>query len=532
MLFKKNTRITQSDMDPIIEKLRSGNLTSDLDDVVARLKTMGTSAFPLLFQAIVDGRITASHVGYVLHSFGRTGGQALVTALGSSDLRLRTAAASALATYDWSEQIKVVSPAIPLLITALSDSSAPLRKEAAGALGPIASTSQQAIDALTKALSDPDQEVRLCVISSLQIIGTKARSAVPFLLPLAEHPDPQIRRYVLQALCGIQPGMSTLPALLMKALQDPIEEVRTSALQSLTPQLWQPDMARTLETLLKGAGPVTKGEVLKAAIKLKDKAGSLVDLISTLSADPNKRVADKALDALWSVTGDAARVIPLVRTCIRMRGGCDQSLCDVIAKMGPEASPFVESLAQALTTGSYDLRWAAASALAQIGPGAEGAIVPLISSLAHPSSLVASVSATALAQIGPRALPGLLEALDSGDVRSREYAQDALGQMGELAGTSVSKLLRSMLSSSVETERNWAAIALGEISGLKEVVPRLISCLNAPEEQTSLRAAKALGKIGKGARAAIPALEAMAASTSPRRAREAEAALRLIKPLS
>lgn len=121
---------------------------------------------------------------------------------------------------------KTEKTAVPLLIDALKDPDADIRRDAAWNLGNLGD--ERAIPALTEALKDQDDDVRFHVARNL---GKFEEPAVPFLLDALEDPDEYVRRYAAWIL-GVIGDDRAIPAL-ETALNDPSEYVRKGAEQAL-----------------------------------------------------------------------------------------------------------------------------------------------------------------------------------------------------------------------------------------------------------------------------------------------------------
>lgn len=121
---------------------------------------------------------------------------------------------------------KTEKTAVPLLIDALKDPDADIRRDAAWNLGSLGD--DRAIPALTEALKDQDDDVRFHVARNL---GKFGGPAVPFLLSALKDPDEHVRRYAAWIL-GTIGDDRVIPAL-KDALEDSSEYVRKGVEQAL-----------------------------------------------------------------------------------------------------------------------------------------------------------------------------------------------------------------------------------------------------------------------------------------------------------
>jgi HEAT repeat protein len=117
----------------------------------------------------------------------------LMKELKSRDSKSRIAAAEELGHIG---QIKksLAEPAVPVLIDALHDSDAGVRKAVAEALGKVDPDVKVAVPALTNALKDKAPPVRQSAAGALGQIGPEAKDAVPALRELQKDSDRAVSR--------------------------------------------------------------------------------------------------------------------------------------------------------------------------------------------------------------------------------------------------------------------------------------------------------------------------------------------------
>jgi HEAT repeat protein len=207
----------------------------------------------------------------------------------------------------------------------------------------------------------------------------------------------------------------------------------------------------------------------------------------------------------WRVGGQADKVVPALTRFLLAGGlGVREGIADIFYHMGPAAKAAVPALAQALREGDFDDSWAAADALRAIGREATAAIPILVDSLKNPHS--AQWAVKVLEAIGPEAVPALVQGLRAPDAATREWAADALGQIGSPASAAVTEL--TALLQDRPPVRWWAAIALASIQPEAAVVPILIEALQVEaKEDVRAGAAIALGQIGANARGSLALLQ-------------------------
>lgn len=116
--------------------------------------------------------------------------------------------------------------AVPLLIDALKDEDADIRRDASWNLGNLGD--ERAIPFLAEALKEEDEEVRFHVARN---VGKFGESAVPYMLDAIDDPDEHVRRYAAWILGNI--GDERAVPALEKALEDKSSYVRKGAEQAL-----------------------------------------------------------------------------------------------------------------------------------------------------------------------------------------------------------------------------------------------------------------------------------------------------------
>jgi HEAT repeat protein len=171
------------------------------------LQKMGAAAVPALIEPLADDdaevRIEAAYALIHLAGDAQAALDPLIAALQhDTDPTVRRYAAMALGRLGPAGQ-----PAIPALAEALKDGHAPVRAEAADALGRLGTRveTETVVNLLIGALSDPEPEVRKEAAEALEGIGPRAKAAVPALTTLEQKdPSPQVRQEAKEALEAIQ----------------------------------------------------------------------------------------------------------------------------------------------------------------------------------------------------------------------------------------------------------------------------------------------------------------------------------------
>jgi hypothetical protein len=122
-----------------------------------------------------------------------------------------------------------------VLIQALEDEAAAMRKAAAEALGEVGPEEEGVVPALAQALGDEDEDVRWAAAEALEAIGPQAAEAVPALMQALEDEDNSVtvRRAAAQALGAIGPqAVEAVPAL-ARALGDESSTLSEDAAEAL-----------------------------------------------------------------------------------------------------------------------------------------------------------------------------------------------------------------------------------------------------------------------------------------------------------
>ena len=169
------------------------------------------------------------------------------------------------------------------------------------------------------------------------------------------------------------------------------------------------------------------------------------------------------------------------------------------------------ALAEALKEDSdREVRQRAAEALAYVGEANEQAINLLLAALGNSDGNVRGSAAAALTSLRtpPDSLVhALLKALGDSRVDVRTHTADILGRLGQRSSIAVSGLIQG-LQDPREDARISAVMALGQVGDASEkVVTALIKCLADDSRTVRKNAAAALGKLGARTDNVISALE-------------------------
>jgi HEAT repeat protein len=199
-------------------------------------------------------------------------------------------------------------------------------------------------------------------------------------------------------------------------------------------------------------------------------------------------------------SGDHRAVEPLIAVLKDEDYVLRMDAAEALGKIGDTRA--VEPLIAVMKDKDYDVRESAAEALGKIGDSR--AIEPLLAAMKDKHDGVQNSAAEALAKIGDsRAISALLVGLKSTGLSGKSYRFELLVKIG----TPALEPLITTLKDKDENVREYAAQALGELGDARAVEPLIIT-LKDKDKNVREYAAKALGKIGDS-RAVEPLIAAM-----------------------
>ena len=393
---------------------------------------------------------------------------------------------------------------VPLLQTALEDSSIQVRKAVIKNLGKLPDKDSKMI--LSIALENPALSVQLLSLSISrernfndndfvqqaleQII---ANNSFPEILQTLHDSDAGVRSSAAKALGQI--GDNRAVPKLIEALGDRSDSVRRSAAAALGQIGDSRAVAKLIEALgdlddlVRSSAAAALGQIgdSRAVAKLIEALGDLDDLVRSSAAQALVKNGSTAVPKLIEALGDRSDSVR-------------RSAAEVLGEIGDSRA--VAKLIEALGDLDDLVRSSAAQALVKNG---STAVPKLIAALGDRKESVHSSAASALGQIGDiRAVPRLIEALGDRKWRVRSSAASALGQISD--SRAVPRLIEALGDRDYEV-RYSAGHALGQI-GDNTAVPRLIEALDDREDSVRYSAASALGRIGDS-RAVAKLIEAL-----------------------
>jgi len=477
------------------------------------------------------------------------------------------------------------SPAVPALITGLTDPDPAIRREIAEVLGRIGPTANQAVPALTTALKDPERDVRAAAaralgttkpdpklvipalvasirteaghrcsepIYTLQALG---EPSVPVLIDLLNDNDPKLRQWVISALGGIGPPAKAAVPVLINSMREPDCKARAWIAESLAKV--GPEAVEPLARALRDRDPRVRGGAARALELMGPRATAAVPVLIAALADHETLAElepargssyvdrDREEEPRPSGYDAALRAIgaPAVPALLERLDSPDRNArvlaLSAIGFIGGEAKSAVPRLLSLLN--DPHIRLEAASALGGIGPAARAAIPPLLAGLKDPDPAFRARAAETIGRIGwqrqaaqfstrtvaRRSIAPLAAALKDTDPRVRAAAATALRDIGSEAAIRIPDLVL-LLCDPVADVRRAALGALPRLDAAATPGPETIGRLLADvDRRVRLAAAKVVGDDDLDAEGVITGL--LAALKDPDPDVRAEAAYKLAR---
>ncbi len=409
--------------------------------------------------------------------------------------------------------IDPVAIAVPNLMTALTDSAATVRAQAATSLGRLGTSSEAAISDLIASLADPDETVRGRAAEALGLVAATDPKTVPALAALLVDPSPAIREAAARALGGLREAATSAVELLVPLLHDRDETVRKVAADAVGRIGVLPGAAT--DTLTEGLE--SKDNVVRArtAEALGDIGGAAADVASALveaAGDDNDRVRAKAVEALGKIGEGAADVaVPrLVRALKDPDNWVSALAAEALGEMGAGADEAIPALVRSLTHANLQVRVNAAEALGKLGPNAAAAVPALERAAKDLDGGVRLGAIRALGAVGPptpESVRVVRAALADPDPQARAAAAEAFGTWGQADDATQADLLGLLDDTNDEVKARVARILPKLIGATPAVVDGLTRRLAEDDgDWVRVEAARALGQLGAAAAPAGAAL--------------------------
>jgi HEAT repeat protein len=232
---------------------------------------------------------------------------ALLDALGDDDAEVRAAAAEGLAA------LPLDAGDVSALLKLLRHRDAPVRAQAARALGKVGPEARKAVEALGEAVQDRNPAVRQAALEGLAGIGPDAAAVVEDVAGALQDPRKEVRRAAVEALGGIGPEAKTAAKALAAALADPdLRPDAVVALGRIGPAAAQArEVVTGLVALLEERDEALRDKAVAALAKVGKPA---VAALRRALADPGKQVrlgAAQALGGMGPAAKDALNLLNL-----------------------------------------------------------------------------------------------------------------------------------------------------------------------------------------------------------------------------
>lgn len=237
-------------------------------------------------------------------------------------------------------------------------------------------------------LKDPDMSVRLKAVEELGPMAESSQEAVDALMEAVSDSDPMVRRFVGYGLSDVKSPSAALIVALMKLFQDPELDPRQAAgnaLAKLAPRV-EADSVRELAAAL-AAATSDKDETIRihAVMGLYGlgapgalQVPAVKPALERALKDPSVHVREAAAGAIGELgTAVPGTVALLIKALADPVHDVRKHAVIALEKIGPEAAPATKALARQLRGKEIYLRVYAADALAAIGPGAKAALPEL-----------------------------------------------------------------------------------------------------------------------------------------------------------
>jgi HEAT repeat protein len=415
--------------------------------------------------------------------------------------------------------------ATPLVVKAMSDPSAQVRRKAAYALGRIDADPDKVVGALVSALGDADDDVRqsaqgaipmlgkvavphlieamkseksavrLGAIKTLGDIGADAKDAIPELKTLLLKPKGDAGQAAANALAGI--GAPSLPTLTAAAGDDD-PAVRNLAVGALQ-QVGVPAVTALVDLL--GAKHVDvrrRAAQILGAIPVNEKV--VIVGLGFATKDSDLQVKQAALQALQNRGAGAKLAEPYISALLT---DSDPNIritaFYTLQNLGVDARP---GLKKALDNKDFAVRLATASLMIQLNFEVELAEPVLREGLKSKDIALKTQSAFLLSQRGLGAdvvLPIFLEGLKSEQAAIRRQAAEGIGRYGPKASKTADALIDA-LDDADDGVKTMAINVLRQIGAEpKTLFPAMIKILRRPNDALHAQAAQIVFQVGPGA---------------------------------
>jgi HEAT repeat protein len=404
-----------------------------------------------------------------------------------------------------------VELAVATLESALADESAPVRIQAARALGRIGPRAAAVAPRLIGLLKEADETIRCQAAQALGEVGGETGATVAALVELLKDASAPVKATAARALGALKKAAGLAVPSLVPLLQDRQESVRTAAAEAIA--LVGPlDQAAT-DTLVEGLDSpdnVVRAQTAQALGTIGAAAEEAAPALVEAMADSNDRVRAKAVEALGKIGEPAAATaVPgLVRALRDQDNWVSAKAAEALGQMGESDDATIAALVRSLGHLNPEVRRNAALALGNLGAAgaAAGTGRALEEAARDEDGGVRSQAILALGTIGcstPASVKILMTGFQDADPLVRAAAVVSVGRWGE-PNEAILSGLAPLLEDANDQVKVEAIKVLPRLAGATPAVidglcRRLLEDDNVPVQA---HAALALGKLGPAATAA------------------------------
>ena len=401
--------------------------------------------------------------------------------------------------------------AVAALESALADESAPVRIQAARALGRIGPRASQVAPGLIGLLNEADETIRCQAAQALGEVGGGTGATVAALVELLDDASAPVKATAARALGALKEAAEQAVPALVALLQDREESVRTAAAEAIA--LVGPLDESATETLVEGlASPdnLVRAQTAEALGVIGAAAEEAAPALVEAMEDSNDRVRAEAVEALGKIgePAAAAAVPSLVRALGDEDNWVSAKAAEALGQMGEADGATIAALVQSLGHLSPEVRRNAALALGNLGtPGAATSTSLALEQAARDEDGdVRSQAILALGKIGcstPAAVEVVLKGFQDADPQVRAAAVASVGRC-EVPDEGILSGLAPLLEDANDQVKVEAIKVLAKLSGASTALVDGL-CRRLREDDSTLvqaQAALALGKLGPAAVAA------------------------------
>jgi HEAT repeat protein len=327
--------------------------------------------------------------------------------------------ASVRGVVGWGVRPAVLSrdpEAVPVLLDLLADEDPKLRFTALHCLLETPDLPANVPESVMVLLNDEVSCNRRVAAFTLAKICSDESIVVPALVPLLREEDLEVRRSIAHTLAWLGPkSKQALPAL-CERLRD------------------------------RGEDAVVRSDAARALGGMREAATPAVSTLGEVLMDATGQVRVEAATALWRITKDGDKVLPVLLHSQEDRNAAvRQKAASSLGELGADVLGTVPALLVAVADPEAGVRWVACEALGRIGPEAREAVLPLARLIREEQNArTLNAAVRAVGRIGPGAapaVPALTTLLDRQNQFLRAEVARALAAIGSGARDAVPALL-------------------------------------------------------------------------------------------